>query len=66
MFQRTMWNKMKLTAQIKIAQRGREGWGEREIYGAPKSNFFTSGSPVANLKSCPDYSVYHEIIHIFF
>jgi hypothetical protein len=31
---------------------------ERERKGAPKSNVLTSGSPVANLKSGPYYSVF--------
>jgi hypothetical protein len=48
-FQRTMWNKMKLAAQIRIA------WGGDC---APKSNVLTSGSPVANPKSGPVYSVF--------
>jgi hypothetical protein len=53
-FQRTMWNKMKLAAQIRIAFLG---VGRRKN-GAPKSNVFTSRSPVANPKSGPDYSVF--------
>jgi hypothetical protein len=53
----TMWNKMKLAAQIRIV-----GWGggerggrdrEREISHAPMS-----WSLVANPKSGPDYSVF--------
>jgi hypothetical protein len=43
-----MWNKMKLAAQIKIALGGGRN-------GAPKTNVFTSRSPVANPKSGPDY-----------
>jgi hypothetical protein len=52
-FQCTMWNLMKLAAQIRIA------WGGgRQRNGAPRSNVFTSRSPVANPKSGPDYSVF--------
>jgi hypothetical protein len=52
-----MWNKMKLSAQIRIAQRT-EREREREKNGAPKSHVLTSGSLVANPKSDPDYSVF--------
>ena len=44
----TMWNKMKLAAQIR----------RREKSGAPKSHVLMSGSLVANPKSGPDYSVF--------
>jgi hypothetical protein len=37
---------------------------ERERHCAPKSNVLTSGSPVANPKSGPDYSVF--IIKYYF
>jgi hypothetical protein len=46
---------MKLAAQIRIAW-GAGGGEQRK--GAPKTNVFTSGSPVANPKSGPDYSVF--------
>jgi hypothetical protein len=40
---------------------------KREGNGAPKSNVLTSGSPMANLKSGPDYSVFiNEIIYFPF
>jgi hypothetical protein len=58
----TMWNKMKLAAQIRIALRG-EREREREKNGAPKSHALMSGSLVAKPKSGPDY--YHEIIYLF-
>jgi hypothetical protein len=46
----TLWNKMKLAAQIKERERGGNG--------VPKSNVLTSGSHVANPKSGPDYSAF--------
>jgi hypothetical protein len=49
-----MRNKIKLAAQIGITW----GRGARQRNGAPKSNVLTSESPVANPKSCPDYSVF--------
>jgi hypothetical protein len=36
----------------------KEGERERERNGAPKSNVLKSGSPMANPKSGPDYSVF--------
>jgi hypothetical protein len=41
---------------------------ERERNGAPKCNVLTSGSPMANHKSSPDYSVFITIYtyNIFF
>jgi hypothetical protein len=47
---------MKLAAQIRIALGG--GGGGINLIGAPKTNMFTSRSPVANPKSGPDYSVF--------
>jgi hypothetical protein len=39
----------------------------KERNGAPKSNVLSSGSPMANLKSGPDYSVFIiEIIYFPF
>jgi hypothetical protein len=47
----SMWNKMKLAAQIRRRDREKKN-------GAPKLHVLMSGSLVANPNSGPDYSVF--------